>query len=240
MATVSALNTRKHDHRFYVFISILIALIVFTGFARTFFLNNYFEKLHLRPLFIIHGTVFSSWIALLIIQTTLISTKQVRIHRRLGYASIALVILMVALGWIMSVDSARRGFTPTPAVPPLRFFAIQFFDLLNFVILITSAYLFRNRPEIHKRLILVSTIVILTPATARIFFLFTTNGVLIKAYALDIFVLLVCVAYDVIVRRRIHPAYLYGGGLFVLSIPVRILIAGTDAWLAFAHRVTGA
>jgi len=239
MATIPALNTRKRDHRFYLFISILLAAIVFAGFARTFFLNHYFERLHLRPMFILHGIVFSSWIALVILQSSLISARQVAIHRRLGYASIALVLLMIGFAWAMSIDAVRRGFTPTPAVPPLRFFAISFFDLVNFVVLITAAYLYRNRAEIHKRLILVSTIVILTPATARIMFLFSDQAVLIKAYAFDIAILLICVAYDAVTTRRLHRAYLYGGGLFILSIPARLLISGTDAWLAFAHRITG-
>ncbi len=240
MATIPVLNTRKRDHRFFLFISILLAAIVFAGFARTFFLNSYFAKLQLRPVFVVHGIVFSSWIALIITQTSLIAAKQVQIHRKLGYASIGLVLLMIGFGWYMAVDAARRGFTPTPAVPPLRFFAISFFDLINFVILITAAYLYRNRAEIHKRLIIVSTIVILPPATARIVFLFSDNAPLIKAYAFDIVVLLICAGYDLATRRRVHPAYLYAGGLFILSIPARLLIAGTDAWLAFAHFVTGA
>lgn len=240
MATVPLPNTRLRDRKFYLFISVLMALLVFAGFARSFFLNGFFLKLHLRPMFIAHGVIFSSWIALIIVQTSLISAKRVALHRKLGYASIALVLLMIGFAWAMSIDSTRRGFTPTPAFPPLRFFAIQFFDLLNFVILVTAAYLYRNRAEFHKRFILLSTIVILTPATARIFFLFTSDGVLFKAYALDIAVLLICVGYDLVTRRKLHPAYLWGGGLFILSIPARLLISATDGWLKFAHWVTGA
>jgi hypothetical protein len=239
MATASAPHARLRDRKFYILISILLATIVFAGFARSFFLNSYFLKLQLRPLFIAHGIVFSTWIGLIIVQTFLISAKQVRIHRKLGYASIAIVVAMIVFGFVMAVDAARRGFTPTPEVPPLRFFAISFFDLINFTILITCAFLYRNKAEIHKRLILVSTVVILTPATARIVFLFSDNGVLFKAYGIDLAVLLICVLYDLYTRRKVHPAYLYAGGLFLVSIPARIIISGTDAWLAFARRVTG-
>jgi hypothetical protein len=240
MASTPAIGARMRDNRFFSFISVLLAALVFAGFARSFFLNSYFLKLHLRPLFIAHGIVFSTWIGLIIVQTFLISAKQVRIHRKLGYASIAIVAAMIGFGFVMAVDAARRGFTPTPEVPPLRFFAISFFDLINFTILITAAFLYRNRAEFHKRLILVSTIVILTPATARIVFLFSDNGVLFKAYGIDLAVLLICVAYDLYTRRKVHPAYLYAGGLFLVSIPARLIISGTDAWLAFAHRITGA
>ena len=33
---------------------------------------------------------------------------------------------------------------------------------------------------------------------------------------------------------------IYGGGLlFALSFPLRMLLAGTAAWMAFAHWITG-
>jgi hypothetical protein len=43
------------------------------------------------------------------------------------------------------------------------------------------------------------------------------------------------VIYDLISRRRVHPAYLWGGAVLVLSVPLRLMISGTDAWKAFAQ-----
>jgi len=60
MATSPALAARLRDRRFYLFIAVLTAAIVFAGFARTFFLNGFFAKLHLPSLYILHGIVFSS------------------------------------------------------------------------------------------------------------------------------------------------------------------------------------
>jgi hypothetical protein len=53
----------------------------------------------------------------------------------------------------------------------------------------------------------------------------------------DIFIV-VCIIYDLVVRRRIHPAFIWGGLLIVLSQPLRLLLGGTDAWLAFATWLT--
>src|SRR5215813_1470295 len=147
-----ALSARLRDRRFYLFITILATVLVFAGFARTFYLNGWFAKLALPPLFIMHGVVFSSWLVILVTQTFLVSAKKIQVHKRLGYASIALVVAMFVLGSIMSVNAARAGFTPPGGPPPLAFLAFQLFGLFAFVALIAAAYLLRDRPETHKRL----------------------------------------------------------------------------------------
>jgi hypothetical protein len=53
----------------------------------------------------------------------------------------------------------------------------------------------------------------------------------------DLFIV-VCLVYDLAVRGRIHPAFIWGGLLIVLSQPLRLLLAGTDGWLAFATWLT--
>src|SRR5260370_14073996 len=121
MATNPALAPPLRDGRFYLFVTMLTATLVFAGFARTFFLNGFFAKLHLPSLFIIHGVVFSSWLVVLVTQATLVSARQIRMHPKLGYASIAILVAVLVLGWIMSVQAAQRGFTPPGGPPPLSF-----------------------------------------------------------------------------------------------------------------------
>src|SRR5262245_38572608 len=126
------LSARLRDRRFYLFVAILTAALVFAGFARTFYLNGFFAKLRLPRLFIVHGVVFSSWLVVLVTQAFLVSARKVHIHKLLGYASIFIVVAMFALGWIMSVHAARTGFTPPGGPPPLAFLAFQLFGLFAF------------------------------------------------------------------------------------------------------------
>jgi hypothetical protein len=234
-----ALSARLRDRRFYLFITILTAVLVFAGFARTFYLNGWFAKLHLPALFILHGVVFSSWLVVLVAQSFLISAKQVGIHKKLGYASIAIVVAMFALGWIMSVNAARAGFTPPGGPPPLSFLAFQLFGLFAFVALIAAAYLRRNRPETHKRLMVGATILLLTPAVARIFFIFTTSAVLPKTLGVQLVFLLGCMAYDLFARKRVHIAWIWSTVAFLLFVSGAIFGGTTRAWLAVAHWITG-
>jgi hypothetical protein len=240
MATSPALSVRLRDRRFYLFIAVLTAAIVFAGFARIFFLNGLFAKLHLPSLFILHGIVFSSWLVILVTQSALVSARRIRIHQKLGYASIAVVVAMFTLGWIMSVQAAQRGFTPPGGPPPLSFLAFQIFGLVLFTGMVGAGYLLRNRPETHKRLMIVATVTILTPALARIFLLFNTKLIIFKALGVQLAILLICMAYDFFARKRVNSAYIWGTLAFVAFIPLSIFIGGTSAWLSVAHWITGA
>ena len=238
-AQSSAISARLRDRRFYLFITILAAALVFAGFARTFYLNGFFAKLHLPTLFVLHGVVFSSWLVVLVTQASLVSARKVHIHKKLGYASIAIVVAMFTLGWIMSVDAARRGFTPPGGPPPLSFLAFQLFGLFAFVGLVAAAYLLRNRPETHKRLMVGATILLLTPAVARIFLIFTTNAILPKTLGVQFGLFLACMAYDLFTRKRVHVAWIWSTVAFLLFVFGAIFGGGTGAWLAIAHWITG-
>lgn len=234
-----ALSARLRDRRFYLFVTILAAALVFAGFARTFYLNGFFAKLTLPPLFILHGAVFSSWPVILVTQAFLVSAKKIHIHKRLGYASMIIVAAMFALGWTMSVQAAQRGFTPPGGPDPLAFLAFQLFGLFAFAALIAAAYLLRNRPEAHKRLMVGATILLLTPAVARIFFLFTTRAVLPKTLAVQLVLLLGCMVYDGFARKRVHMAWIWSTVAFLLFVFGAIFGGTTRAWLAIAHWITG-
>jgi len=139
----------------------------------------------------------------------------------------------------MSVDAAQRGFTPPGGPHPLAFLAFQLLGLFAFVALIAAAYLLRNRPETHKRLMVGATILLLTPAVARIFLLFTTNALLPKTLGVQLALLLGCMAYDLVTRQRIHVAWIWSAIAFLLFVFGAIFGGTTGAWLAIAHWITG-
>ena len=55
--------------------------------------------------------------------------------------------------------------------------------------------------------------------------------------ATDLF-LVAAMGYDLATRGRIHPAYLWGGGLLVVSQAARLWLMHTEAWQAFAKMLT--
>src|SRR5205823_3407581 len=164
--------SKRRERLFYIGMTIAIAVTVFAGFARTFYLRPYFQSQPLIPLLVLHGVVFTSWLALLLTQTTLIAAKRTRTHMRLGIAGGLLAVLMITIGTTTAIIRAK-SFEPPPGFSsPLVFLTIPLGDMLVFAILVGAAFYFRRRMDVHKRLMLLATIAILPAAAARLPFAF--------------------------------------------------------------------
>lgn len=229
----------RHDRAFHICMALLFAAIVFVGFARTFFLRNFFTTVPLRPFLILHGIIFSSWLVLMFVQTALVAAKRTSVHRRLGVGGGLLAALMIVVGILTAIHAARNGPNET-IIPRLRFLVIPLGDISLFAALVCSAFFYRGKPDMHKRLMFLATIDILAPAIARFPFAFiSANGPLAFFGGADL-VLSACILYDLAIRRQLHPAYLWGGMILVVSQPVRLFIGRSDAWLVFARWLIGA
>lgn len=221
--------SRRSDRLFYTSMAAAIALTVFAGFARTYYLKGYFASPALPPLRHFHGLIFTSWVLLFICQTALVAARRTDIHRRLGIAGAILAATMIVVGVVTAIDAARRGSSP-PGIDPLAFLIVPIFDMVVFGILVGAAVWMRRRTETHKRLMLAGTISLVTAAVARL------PGVAgpIAFFALTDVFLVPGVVYDLRSRGRIHPAYVWGGLLLIASQPLRLALAGTSAWLSLA------
>ena len=167
MATAVRLPpTTTARRRFYSVVAIGALLVVFAGFARTFYLKALFATPALPPLVWLHGLVMTGWFALLFIQARLIATRHTPVHRRLGVVGAVWALLVLVVGFATAIHAARRGFTPGP--PPLVFLIVPLMDLLVFGSLIGAALLYRRRSDIHRRLMLMGSVAILAPAIGRL------------------------------------------------------------------------
>ncbi|MEO5936241.1 MAG: hypothetical protein ABIP81_03425 [Terriglobales bacterium] len=248
MATASAANPTlppsagAYDRVFYSTMAIAMALTVLIGFGPTYY-TKIFGSVPMvtitggpfTPIFHIHGALFTAWVVLFIVQTALVASHRVAVHRKLGIAGAVLAAAMVVAGVAAGITSAARGSAP-PGISPLQFLAIPIFDMLVFSTLVIAALWMRRDKEAHKRLMVLGYISILSAAMARL------PGVLplgpLGFFGLSSLFLVAGILYDLVTRRRVHPAYLWGGSLFVVSVPLRLVISGTETWKAFAEALT--
>jgi hypothetical protein len=232
MNAVPAQRRLRSDRPLLAAAALMAALIVFVGFARTFYLKGLFDAPPLSNLLLVHGVVMSLWIVLLLAQIALVAGDRRDIHRRLGVAGAVLATLIVIVGAMAAIDAGRRGFTPTPRVTPLMFMAVPLADLVVFATLVGTALWFRRRAHIHKRLMVLATLSILAPAVARL----PIDGirVLPLVFGLMIACVIVTVLIDTLRNRRLHPAFGWGAAFVIAMVPLRIAAAQTDAWGRFA------
>lgn len=237
LSSPSAVAGRRREHFFFGAMALAVAATVFAGFARTYFLRPYFTTEPLRPLLHLHGLVFSSWVVLLLTQTTLVSVRRTDLHRRLGIAGGVIATLMVIIGTATAIIRAKEGFTPPGGPPPLVFLTIPLFDIAVFASLVGAAFYFRRRSDVHKRLMILATIALLAAPIARLPLRILEAGPPAFFGLSDLF-LLPCVLYDLFTRGRIHSATLWGAVVIVGSQVLRLMLGGTAAWLAFATWLT--
>lgn len=228
---------------FYGGMAVALGLTVIAGFAPTYYLRWFdggpratIGGSPFTPIVHLHGALFTSWILLFIVQTALVASRRVSVHRRLGVAGAVLAAAMVVAGTATAISSAAGTSAPPDGIDPLAFLAVPLFDMVVFSILVGAALAQRRDREAHKRLMLLAYISIVTAAIARL------PGVLPLGppafFGLSFLFVIAAAVYDLVSRRRVHRAYLWGGALIAISVPARLMISGTGVWRTFAEFVT--
>jgi hypothetical protein len=233
---MAAGNLARSDRAFYTTMSIIATLVVFAGFAPSFFLmaGNPAAR-HLAPIYHIHGAMFSLWMLFFVNQNLLIVRRKPATHMRLGQFGAVLGCLMIIMAFTVTIYSGRHGLGgPLSALPdPKQALAVPFFDMFVFAPLFFAAlYYRRSSPEAHKRLMLMATVGGLLGAAIGRAPLFI--GQLDRQLYLYLALILAGPVYDLVTRRRIHPAYLFAlVPCLVLLTSVRLAIGATQPWHEF-------
>jgi hypothetical protein len=224
---------------FFVVMASAVIVTVFAGFAPTFYLRGSFTQT--RPMSVllhVHGIVFSSWVSLFLVQTLLIARGSRLLHQRLGWFGAGIAGAMVILVTAAVIEELRRvnGFPP----PPLAL-ALSAFDIAVFATLVGAALYYRKRSDWHKRLMLSATIVLLgAPMFRAVVHLIGRSDMakvsIVGTLLVDAF-FLPCFAYDLLTRRRIHPAYLVAVPLIVLDQVVQTMVVSWTPWINFANAL---
>lgn len=237
----TAVHARHGDRAFFTAVAIVNALIVAAGFgystyARLQLGDPRFGGPTLPTLLRLHAGVSTAWTVLLIVQTRLIATRRVRLHRRLGIVGGALAVTVVGLGWDVAVTAAARFASAGEpgATMALRFFILPCQELVVFATLVGAALWLRKRGDYHKRLMLLGTIALIPAATTRPFPPDSLlNTLMMFGLAEMMFVMALCV-HDRRMSGHVHAATVWGGGVLLVTAVSRTLVAGTDAWVAWA------
>jgi hypothetical protein len=233
------------DRWFFGGMAVAAALVVFAGFAPSYYLKGLYGSPPLSPLRHLHGAVFTLWMVLFVVQTSLIAARRTSVHRRLGIAGVLLAATMVVVGTAVAIAAAKYPRAVAPGLPPpLVFLVIPLSDLAGFLALVTLGVFKRRQPDVHKRLMLLATIAILPAALGRLVFPGGLLDVLglpagpLTLTGLTAMFVGACVVHDRLSRGRVHPASLWGGAFLLTMQVLRLFVGGTAAWLTFARWLT--
>src|ERR1700734_4439155 len=142
---------------FYFFMSLLIAATAVYGFSHTID-HNLIHRSPLPPFVLyIHAIVFPAWIVFFIVQSALIRSHNVRVHRRLGWFGVGLAVAIVVVGALTATGMARFSIEQKDPFNSAAFLIVQVMDISCFAVPFALAIYWRKKPEFHRRLMLIAS-----------------------------------------------------------------------------------
>ena len=240
MATsYAAWAEREGGRLFHTAMGGAIALLVFAGYAQSYFLSNWLERParapDMTPFLHIHAVSFTLWILLGILLPGLVAAGRVEAHKRIGLAAAALAVLVWLFGNLVAIEAIHVGYKGLG--DPYAFYSITFFSIQAFAVIVALGLWKRHDHEAHKRLMLLSNAAILEAAVGRLPLDLVVRTAPFSFYFGADLVIVAGIAHDLLTRGRIHPVWTIGGGFLVLSQLFRLAIMHTEPWLAFAHQM---
>ncbi len=215
-----------------------LAIFIVFGFLQ-FALRGFVDPVA-APFWVhLHGVAMLAWLALLIVQPTLVSRDNLVLHRRLGWIGAGLALFITGLGIFTGVASLVLNRFPPFFTPPY-FLALTTVESLVFGLMVWAAIRRRHTTAWHRRLMIGATIVILEPALGRILPMPLMIGWSdIPIGLVQLGVVGIIALYDRRTLGRIHPAT---KSIAAIVIAVRItiyLLAMTPPVIALAERLAG-
>lgn len=240
MATVStpadrvSTLARTARSRFYVGLGAFMCLLVLVGFWPSYFGPALRGQIARPAVIQVHGLIFVGWMALLMTQVVLAARGRIRAHRTVGSWGIGYGVVVFIMGLIAGVAApvihlSAGEWTRDRAA---GFLLITLGDMTLFGSLFAAAFVYRRKPEIHKRLMVGATVALLFAAVGRMAFI---PGPLLGAIVW-LSPMFLAMAYDWKQRGRIHPATLIATvWLFVGA--TRVIFVESESWLRIGRGI---
>ena len=250
--SIGGRQARRGARRFYVGFSAACLAIAAIGFMPTYWMQLAPGTFDGPPLVHLHAVLFSAWPLYILVQTVLVARGQVARHRAWGLLGVSLATAMVIVGIAVANDVLVTRLEDGYGDRARAFHIVSMSMMVLFAVFVATGLACVSRPEIHKRLMVLATISILPPATARLFFAVsvgigpglrpsggpprTVESVLMPAMVADMLIL-AAIVYDVRTRGRPHPVNVVGGAIVLAVQLLRGPLSTTQWWYALADSL---
>jgi hypothetical protein len=225
------------DKYFYFAMSLLMVAIVASGFSQTVNANLFHAAIPRPTILWFHGAAFSAWVLFFVFQSALVRTRNIKLHRSLGWFGAGLGAVMAPLGITTTIIMSQFDIRVLHEPGVDAFMIIGFYDMAAFGTLFILAVLWRKKPELHRRLLFLATAGLLDAAFGRFQYLFDTNLFILCVDA----VMLLGVARDLMVDKRVHKVYLVALPCIFVAQAFTIYTwrGASPWWMSIAHSILG-
>src|ERR1700722_2831516 len=163
----------KPDRFFYAAAGTIFLVLIVLGFQQYIFHGKHSDGSPIAPVMmaivVAHSTAIFAWFVMFFVQALLISTHNRRLHMTLGWGVVGIAALIVVTAPLVALRSIQVA--PEQVIfdwPGPQFLLVMYTEVALFAAFVTIGVLNRKRPRIHRPMMLLASLVILSGATARI------------------------------------------------------------------------
>ncbi len=214
-------------------------LAVLVGFAKTFILPVSRGSFSAPVIVYVHGAFAFSWIMLFIYQASLIHLKKYKTHIIFGtlgiFIALGTAITMLPVG----LYATNRDFKLGLGEVAISSIVGVVTSALMFLSIVIAGILNRNNPSAHKRLMLLSTLVVLWPAWFRFRHYFPSiprPDIWFAVVLADSLIVISCI-WDKLVNGRVHPVFKYVGSFIICEHIFEVIYFDSPAWRTVANAI---
>ncbi len=257
-------ETRNTSSAIYVFMAVLFIVTAIASFAPTSLglISRVLSGEQAPPPFVVHfhAVSMTSWLLLLLAQSTLAHKNRLDIHRKLGMISLVLAPCIFISMYGMDLYGLETFATETNVLAmsetaPEQVAQVQRYiasillihgsSYLLFPVFYVWAFLVRRKDnETHRRLMILATLVLMIPGLGRL--LSVTNVLpdfgmtLLDARHFYLSLLILpALGYDIVKRGMLHRSYVVGIALLGSWMIAGRIFWTSPWWLENAPRLLG-
>ena len=244
MATISGVpgDRQLAERRFYSRMALFLILLVFLGFAPSFYLRGYVNvprpNPSLPPAVLLHGILFTLYMLAFVAQTQLIAAGRRDLHKKLGPATMVMALAIIPLMYLVGVWQVDRANQP-PFTDPLNWTIVPIASIPVFAFMVWTGWKRRREAQWHKRAMLCSALMMMDPAIGRLPIVPPTFGGFTILFGLALATFIPLFIWDRRTLGHIHPATKLGFGLAAAATAIRLIFLATGAWAPIAAHLPG-
>ena len=163
----------KVDRLSYTLTGALFLVLTVIGFKQYIFGGRHADgspiDATMLAIVIAHSTAVFVWFVLFFVQSLLISIKSRSLHMKLGWSVLLVATTIAVTGPLVATRSVRL--VPGQVIfdwPGPQFLLVMYAEIALFVVFVTIGVLNRKRPRIHRPMMLMASLSLVSGATGRI------------------------------------------------------------------------
>ncbi|MGC8548316.1 MAG: hypothetical protein ACP5M4_01340 [Acidobacteriaceae bacterium] len=230
----------KRDRFFYTLAGAIFLVLIVIGFQHYIFHGRLSDNTPILPAMLVaivaHSTAIFAWFLLFFVQALLISTRNRKIHMKLGWSVLVVATAIVLTGPIVAYSETVIEKTTVFDWPALPFLLVMLTEIFLYAVFVTIGVVYRKQPRIHRPMMLLAGLSLISGALVRIplvnaiFGLHQWLGLFGPVTVLGGLFLLLRWA----MTRRFEREYAVGYALLVAVTLMASQLAMTHAWISLA------